>query len=145
MREVIAERKTGAGMLYIVITSIGLMLICLGAIYSSWPCALLGCAFTLICIYLVIDFFRTPGVVAWIDCDGELNLGRVGKINPSEISDVSYRRASAKGIQYRWGSLTVTTYAGRHKYGFVADCEDAAKRLTELMHEARYENKKEEK
>ena len=145
MREIIATRKTSAGMLYIAITLIGLALISGGAIVRSWPCAILGVAFTLICIYLVIDFFRTPGIVAWIDCDGELKLGRVGKIKPSEICDVSYRRASAKGIQYRWGSLTVTTYAGRHKYGFVSDCEDAAKRLTELMHEAKYAINKEEK
>lgn len=145
MKEIVAIRKFGAGMLYVAITSIGLAILLLGAIFGSWPAAVLGGAFILICIYLVVDFLRTPSVVAWIDGDGELNLGRVGKIKPSEICDVSYRRASAKGIQYKWGSLTVTTYAGRYKYGFVADCEDAAKRLTELMHEAKYSTEKEEK
>ena len=140
MKEIVAIRKFGAGMLYVAITSIGLAILLLGAIFGSWPAAVLGGAFILICIYLVVDFLRTPSVVAWIDGDGELNLGRVGKIKPSEICDVSYRRASAKGIQYKWGSVTLKTRLGDFKYGYIADCEDVAKLLTDMMYRARYSN-----
>ena len=56
------------------------------------------------------------------------------------VNDVSYRRASAKGIQYRWGSVTLSTLYGKYKFGFVADCEEVSKRLTQLVYEEKYRN-----
>jgi len=72
--------------------------------------------------------------------DNKLILPHGVTVSLYAVNDVSYRRASAKGIQYRWGSVTLSTLYGKYKFGFVADCEEVSKRLTQLLYKEKYRN-----
>ena len=143
MKDIIATRNTGAGMVYIFVTAIGLLITLSG--FGTGEAAFAVCAcgvlITVACGYFAVQFLRTPSLIMWLDGEGQLCLPRGVVVDPCDILDVSYRRASARGIQYKWGSVTVATHLGTHKYGFVSECESVAKRLTELMHRAKHTDK----
>ncbi|MBQ8432442.1 MAG: hypothetical protein IJX28_06120 [Clostridia bacterium] len=136
--EIIARKKFGIGGLYLLYALLGALLLW-GSTENtklSKAIAITGILVLLACAGVMIDFFRLPHVLIAKDADGILHLPKNARVLPTEISDVSYRRASAKGIQYQWGSVTITTYAETYKLRYVEDCEAVAKELTRLMYEA---------
>lgn len=130
---IIAKRKNEVLPLYILTAVIGVAFITL-SFFTEIVYVILGIVLLAISAYLLFVFFRTPSVIITLDDEGALHLPNDVTLLPSEIGDVSYRRASAKGIQYKWGSVTLETYSGRYKFSFVAECEDVAKNLLELKY-----------
>ena len=141
--KVIAHKKDGMGLLYGFVVVMGIFLISLGiglglaGIYL-W---LLGGLICGIGVYYVVKFLMLPSAIIMQDTDGILHLPKGVTVSPADIIDVSYRRASARGLQYAWGSVNIKTHTDEYKYGFVAECEDAAKELTDIMYRARYSRK----
>lgn len=132
--EIIAQKKLAVLPIYILSAALGLLLTFL-ELGSDFPvAAIVGVAVFIVSIGIIIDYSRIPLNVIMLDENGELHLPHGKIINVSEISDISYRRASSKGWQYKWGTVTITTYHRTFKYRYIAECETVAKRLTELMH-----------
>ncbi len=141
MRTTIAYKKHSAGILYIILTFVGVMMLISAITEKILPLGIMGALLTIISTVLSIRFLSLPSDIVVLSEDGTLILPKGVTVSLESISDVSYRRASAKGIQYRWGSITLSTYYGSYKYGFVSDCEDVAKQITQMVFEAKQKAK----
>ena len=141
MRTTIAYKKHSAGILYIILTFVGVMMLISAITEKILPLGIMGALLATISAILSIRFLSIPSNIIVLSEDDTLILPKGVIVSLESISDVSYRRASAKGIQYRWGSITLSTYYGSYKYGFVADCEDVAKQITQMVFEAKQKAK----
>ena len=137
MRTTIAYKKHSAGILYIVLTFVGVIMLIYAITGKILPLGIIGGLLTIISAVLSVRFLSLPSNIIVLCEDGSLILPKGVTVSLESVSDVSYKRASAKGIQYRWGSITLSTYYGSYKYGFVVDCEDVAKQLTQMVFEAK--------
>ena len=141
MRTTIAYKKHSAGILYIILTFVGVIMLMSAITEKLLPMGIIGVLLTIISAVLSIRFLSIPSNIIVLSEDDTLILPKGVIVSLESISDVSYRRASAKGIQYRWGSITLSTYYGSYKYGFVSDCEDVAKQITQMVFEAKQKAK----
>lgn len=130
---VIAKRKNAVFPLYIFTALVGVFVIVL-SFMGDIEFLILGILVIAVSAYILIGFCKVPPVIITLDESGVLHLPGNVTITPSEISDVSYKNARAKHIQYKWGSVTIVTYSGTYKYKYVAECEAVAKKLTELKY-----------
>ena len=137
MKTTIAYKKHSAGIVYIILTVVGVMLLVTAIAEKLIPLGIIGVILTVVSAVLSVRFLLLPSNIIVLSDDNTIILSKGISVSLSAISDVSYRRASAKGIQYRWGSVTVSTYYGSYKYGFVANCEDVSKQLTQMVFEAK--------
>lgn len=143
MKTTIAYKKHGAGVIYIVITIIGVISTLAGIVTDDSRFWIIGAMLAVTGGILSVQYLSLPSDIIVLCEDGSLMLPKGVSIKLNDLVDVSYRRASARSIQYRWGSVTLSTKFSSYKFGFVANCEDVAKQLTELMHKQKYENKNE--
>ena len=141
MRTTIAYKKHSASIVYIILTFVGVMLLISAIAEKLIPMGIIGGLLTVVSAVLSIRFLMLPSNIIVLSDDNTIILPKGITVPLDSISDVSYIRASAKGIQYRWGSVTVSTYYGSYKYGFVADCEDVSKQLTQMVFEAKQKGK----
>ena len=141
MRTTIAYKKHSTGILYIILTFVGVMMLMSTITEKLLPMGIIGVLLTIISAVLSIRFLSIPSNIIVLSEDDTLILPKGVIVSLESISDVSYRRASAKGIQYRWGSITLSTYYGSYKYGFVSDCEDVAKQIPQMVFEAKQKAK----
>ena len=133
MREVIAYKKHLAGVAYIVITLVGILMLVSGFAARKarlWAMAIVVSAVGFFCS---VRFLTLPSEIIVLNADGTLTLAGGTTVALSEIREVDYRRARGKGIRYSWGSLTVSTYSGDYRFAFVADCEEVAERLNGMV------------
>ena len=137
MRTTIAHKKHSAGIFYIILTFVGVMLLISAITEKLLPLGIIGALLTVISAVFSIRFLSLPSNIIVLSEDGDLILPKGVTVSLESVSDISYRRASARGIQYHWGSITLATYYGSYKFGFVAECEDVAKQLTQLVFEAK--------
>lgn len=137
--EVIARRKEGVGLMYLLCTFLGLIFVGMGIAFGVDGILLtvMGAVLGGISGYLTVSYLTLPSAIIIYDGSNTLTLPKEVKLNIKDVIDVSYRRAHGRGISYKWGSVTIKTHIGKYKYGFVAECEDVAKQLTEMMYRAR--------
>ena len=109
MRTTIAYKKHSAGILYIILTFVGVMMLISAITEKILLLGIMGALLTIISTVLSIRFLSLPSDIVVLSEDGTLILPKGVTVSLESISDVSYRRASAKGIQYRWGSITLST------------------------------------
>ena len=141
---VIAKKTEGIVLMYSLSVLVGLMLIGMGAVYAKAAeivMILLGIALSAISVYHIVKYLQLPHDIITVDNQGILRLPQEVTVNPADLIDVSYKRASGKSFQYRWGEIVLSTHLDRYKFNFVDDCEDVAKELTRLMYESK--NRKE--
>ncbi len=140
MKTTIAYKKHGAGIIYIILTILGTGAFIFGLCENTIQLAVFGFILTAVSAGLAIQYLSLPSDIIVLSDDSTLILPKGVTIPLNSVNDVSYRRASAKGIQYRWGSVTLSTLYGKYKFGFVADCEAVSKRLTQLIYEEKHRN-----
>ena len=140
MNITIARKSHGAGCTYIVVAVLGLISIVYGCINPSFsiPFILVGVVTTVLCGIYAIRYLSLPSAIIVLTDDNTLLLPKGVTVPLEELCDVSYKRASAKGIQYRWGVITLSTRSGVYKYNFVCDCEEVSKLLTRQMYAIKY-------
>lgn len=142
--EVIARKREGVGVMYLCCTIVGVITTIFGIGSMTIYFALLGILLTVVCGYMYAGYVALPTDVILLEQGNVLRLPKGGTLNINDLSDVSYKCATAKEIQYKWGTVMLRTKFGDvYKYGYIAECETVAKRLTEMMYAARY-NKMEE-
>lgn len=140
--DIIARKRGGVGFMYLVCALVGLILTASAFIDMGemLPLLILGIPLTVISTYIFISYLALPYNVITLDKDNKLHLPKGVTLVLTDLLDVSYVRASARSIQYKWGSLLLTAKQGKFKYGYIADCEEVAKRLTDMMYRARYDS-----
>ena len=140
MKTTIARKKNSAGIFYVILTVAGAAILIFGLCENTIGAIIFGVGLAAVSAVLAIQYLSLPSNIIVISDDNKLILPHGVTVSLEAVNDVSYRRASAKGIQYRWGSVTLSTLYGKHKFGFVADCEEVSKRLTQLVYEEKYRN-----
>ncbi len=141
---VIAKKTEGIVLMYSFSLLVGLMLIGIGAAYAETAeilMILLGIALAIISGYHIVKYLQLPHDVITVDNQGILHLPHDVTVNPADLTDVSYKRASGKGFQYKWGEIVLFTHIDSYKFDYVDNCEETAKELTRLMYESK-NNKK---
>lgn len=125
--KVIATKSTAVGILYTVCLLVGLLLLGMGIgmSYMLIP----GTLLTVFSFCIVIDYFMLPKNVIMINSDNHIVLHKNIIIKKGDLIDVSYRRASAKGIQYKWGTVKIESKKGVFKYRYLNNCEKVSKEL----------------
>lgn len=130
-----ARKSVAAGVLYgVCILASGLMLAACGALQSDVPLWIICGACTAIIIGVFIDYLRTPMRPFFIDEHDRLVLHDGTVLDMKDVWDVSYRRATGRGVQYSWGSITINSGYGTLKYRYICDCEELTKSLLRLVY-----------
>ena len=135
--EIIASKKAAILPLYIFVAAIGILFLSIGIAMGEFYYIGAGALIFIVGIAIIVDFCRFPMTLVALGRDGMIYLPKGEAVKPSEITDVSYRRASARAIQYKWGTVIITTYSDTYKLRYTEDCESVSKRLTELMYESK--------
>ncbi len=143
----IGYKKKGLLGLYIFTTIISVVVILMGiSMFASYtrkipavilPVLLLlvmGVVILIISLRIVNTYKKTPDECIRIINEEEVEIVNNVTLNIKEITDISYRRASAKGIQYKWGDITIKTKDNAYKVRYVSECEEVSKELTKLMY-----------
>ena len=87
-------------------------------------------------IMIILAFiFNTPKEIIKLNENNELILPKNIKLSCSDLIDISYRKATAKGYSYSYGKIIISSKKGTYTYNFVKDCEGVCKELTRLMFE----------
>ena len=130
---VIAKRKNAVFPLYIFTAIVGVAAIVM-SFMTDIKFMIMGVLVEIVSIYILVGFCKVPPIIITLDENGILHLPGNVTVVPSEISDVSYKPARAKHVQYKWGNVEIVTYSGTYKLKYVAECEAVAKKLTELKY-----------
>lgn len=126
-----ARKSVAAGVLYGVgIAVSGLMLAACGDALFLVVCG----ACTAVIIGMFIDYLRTPMRPFFVDEHDRLVLHDGSVLDMKDVWDVSYRRATGRGVQYSWGSITIASGLGTLKYRYICDCEELIKSLLRLAY-----------
>jgi ABC-type xylose transport system permease subunit len=136
--EIIARKPSGVGIMYLLCALCGVGLAIYGITASIIPIILIGALLGVWTGTLFARYAALPSVLITVGAGGMLTLPKGVPIRAADIVDIRYNRASSRSIKYNWGSLTIKTAAESYEYFFVAECEDVAKRLTEMMYRAKY-------
>ena len=137
----IGYKKGGIGIVYIFALTLGVLLITGGCflviaekeVAGSGMFFLGGILVIGVSIVEMIEYYSTK--VDVISTDGERMKINDNLFLIKDIVDVSYRRASYKGGQYRYGKIIVKTKDTSYTAQFVAECESVSKEITRLMYE----------
>ena len=84
-----------------------------------------------------VHFLLLPSELIVLANHQTLILPKGVTVSLDSVSKVSFLRSSGKGISYRWGSVTIFTYSGKHKIRYVADCQNVAIQLNKLVRNAK--------
>lgn len=138
--EVIARKKRGIGVVYLICTLVGILLLGVSFVTPSQRMKLIIFGLMLASVggYIYASYSLLPYEVIRLDNNNVLHLPKERKLAVTDITYVSHRCAHARGIRYKWGSVTIKTENAKYTYNYIADCEDVAKRLTDMMYRAKY-------
>ena len=141
----IGYRKDGIWILYILTFFLGIGLFVAG-FYLFDPskeardlidpiifCFIGGPFLIVFSIVILIGYFSTR--LCAIETDGKILLVNGEKIAFEDITDISYKKARAKNITYRFGSVIVKTRNNIYKARYIDDCESVSKNITKLKYE----------
>ncbi|MBR2461102.1 MAG: hypothetical protein IKB34_07740 [Clostridia bacterium] len=136
----LAHKKISVGIMYILLAILGAFFIAVSVTYKNIQFGMMGTILAAVCTVLSIQFLLLPSDVIVLSGDNTLILPKGIAVPLSSVVEVSYKCARGKGIRYRWGTVILSTYLGRFKLGFVADCSDVAEEICRLADEANKQN-----
>ena len=84
-----------------------------------------------------VRFLLLPSELMILGNEQTLILPKGVTVSLDSIDEVTFKRARAKSVRYRWGSVTILTREGKYKIHYVADCEDVAIKLNQLARKAK--------
>lgn len=132
MKKIIAKKKHSAGILFILLTLLGIGLFILGITFDIEIFLFMGIMFTVFCIGFVIWYFTIPSIIISLDGNKNIILPKGVIIPLRDITNVSSFEAWNVRVEYKWGTITIETKTKKYKYGFVSDCTEVEKRLNDL-------------
>lgn len=98
-------KKHSAGIMYMVLTVIGLGLIATGITRGQIPLGVIGVPMTVLCAILSYRYLLLPSNIIELSDENTLILPGGVVVPLCDVSDVSFRRATAMRMQYRWGTV----------------------------------------
>ncbi|MCM1260112.1 MAG: hypothetical protein NC182_04145 [Prevotella sp.] len=131
--KVLATKSTKIGFLYIFCLVMG-VIFSLFSFYMIYF-LLVGILLVLVSLGIVIDYFHTAKAPILLNDKNQLILSKGIILELNEVKDVSYRRASAKGIQYKWGTVKIISTKGEFKFRYLENCEEVAKTILKLVYQ----------
>lgn len=137
--EIIASKKGGLLGLYFFSLVVSFVMLVAGIVVPVFISeALIFALFAvagvvLVCVsgYIIYGIINTPQIIVAYE-NGKLRCGNL-EFLPSQIKNVEYRPAHARGISYRWGKLKIFLDGRTLSFNYVADVEMAHNRLIQLM------------
>lgn len=139
----VGKRSTSVGVMYVLVGVFFVFAVI--AIATSMEseeaglAILFGIIFALVEGIILIGYFTTPAKAIILNDDKSITLpGHKVTIPMVEVEDISFKRATARGIQYKWGKVIIKTTSRKYKVGYIAHCEDCAKTLTQKMYEYKH-------
>ena len=140
--KVIAYKKQSAGILYIICTVFFLLILAkmIGSTEMTGEDVFLILSLSVITVsalVLSVQFLLLPSELIALANQQTLILPKGVTVSLDSIDDVTFKRATAKGARYRWGSVTILTREGKYKIHYVADCQDVAIKLNKLVRKAK--------
>ena len=136
--KVIARKKKGLEALYFSVIILGIVFLSIGS-YSGAPFLLIGLICVILGLWIFIDILLIPNDIIKLDND-KLVLPKNISIQLKEITDISYRKARARSIQYSWGTIIISSHGQKYKYRYIKDCEQVSKEITKLVFQAQHED-----
>jgi len=135
---VIAERKQGLWIFYLLLSLFGVLILILGTgIVNFLASSLLIIAG----VFTLIQYMLTPKEILSVDNNECLHLHSGTVIKAKDIIDVSYRRAShSMYIHYKWGDIILKTVHEEYEFRYVANCEDVAKEIMHIQYKNKYQD-----
>lgn len=133
--KILATKSTKIVSLYIFCLIMGIIILFIG-FYITYA-FFLGILLTLISLGIVIDYFHTSKTPIMLNDKNQLILPKSIILELSDIKDVSYRRASARGIQYKWGTVKIISTKGEFKFRYLENCEEVAKAILKLVYQVK--------
>ena len=142
MNITVARKCHGAGITYILVAIFGFVCLIFAlasnaedviamTVSMGAPCFILGGIWS-------VRYLLLPNEIISLTENNQLLLPRGVMIPLESLIDVSYKRASAKGMQYKWAKIFLQTRDHTYKFDFVADCEAVAKHLMRQMYVAKH-------
>ncbi len=140
--EILARKKKGLGLLYTFTLLMGLILFSLSLLESNNKNGVLLLFLSIAALVLIVvsavivtQYLLTPNnAILYNESENALYVNRNARIYINEIIDLSYTRATARGIQYKWGTVTIITNERRYVVRYVANCEAVCKKLIDLKY-----------
>ena len=132
MEKVIAKKKHSAGVLFMLLTLLGVGLLILGVVFDIKILLFMGVIFAVGCVGFVVWYFTVPSVIIALDENRSLLLPRGVVISLRDITEVSSFEAWNHRVNYTWGTITIETKARKYKYGFVANCAEVERKINDL-------------
>lgn len=133
--KVLATKSTKIGGLYVFCLVMGIIVSIIGFYYIY--IMFVGILLTIVSLVIVIDYFLTAKTPIMLNDKNQLILSNGIILELSDIQDVSYRRASGRGIQYKWGTVKIFSTKGKFKYRYLENCEEVAKTILKLVYQAK--------
>lgn len=118
--------------MYIILTLIGVLLLILGIAFDIKILLFMGGLFAVSCVGFVVWYFTVPSVIIVLDEKRNLILPRGVVISLRDITEVSSFKAWNLRVDYTWGTITIKTKTRKYKYGFVADCAEVERKISDL-------------
>lgn len=91
-------------------------------------------------IFLVVDgvilyqYMKTPSDAIILNADRSIVLPGYGvTLSMSEVMEISFRRAKARGIRYKWGKVMIRTSVQTYTVRYLSQCEQVAETLLQEM------------
>lgn len=131
---VVARRKGLIWLMYFAVAVFGIVMIFIGNEISQ---KIIGGVLLIVSAVILIQYFMIPPIAIIRDERNRLHLPKGITLDPKDIVDVSYRRASAKGVQYKWGSIVIITATAKYKCRYIADCEHVSKIITDIVYKSK--------
>ena len=142
MKKVIAYKKQSAGILYIICTVFFILILAkvIGSTEMTGEDVFLILSLSVITVsalVLSVQFLLLPSELIILANQQTLILPKGVTVSLDSIDEVTFKRATAKGARYRWGSVTILTREGKYKIHYVTDCQDVAIKLNQLARKAK--------
>lgn len=132
MNKIIAKKKHSAGVMFILLTLLGVGLLILGVVFDIKILLFMGVIFAVGCVGFVVWYFSVPSVIIALDENRNLLLPRGVVISLRDITEVSSFEAWNHRVNYTWGTITIETKARKYKYGFVANCAEVERKINDM-------------
>ena len=130
--KIIAKKKHSAGVLFMLLTLLGVGLLVLGIAFDIKILLFMGAILAVGCVGFVVWYFTVPSVIIALDENRNLILPRSVTIALRDITEVSSFEAWNHRAKYTWGTITIETKTKKYKYGFVADCAEVEIKINDL-------------
>ena len=141
--KVLATRKKGLTGVYFLTIFIGLIALVCGIFApknsnEGIPLLIISLAIIITAICMIVDICKTPEIIITYDSDSSILYVLGNRIYLKDIQNVEYKKARAKHIYYKFGTVFITANGNRIKCKYVTDCENVAKEIYKLSIEAKH-------